>query len=53
MILVAAMPSADASPDAGPFSATGELTTMRYGSGDTSTVKMTRIELVRYVPTRQ
>ena len=53
MILVAAMPSADALPDAGPISATGELTTMRYGSGDTSTIKVTRVELVRYVPTKQ
>ena len=50
MILVAAMPSADALPDAGPISATGELTTMRYGSGDTSTIKVTRVDLVRYVP---
>ncbi len=53
MILVAAMPSAGALPNAGPISATGELTTMRYGSGDTSTIKVTRVELVRYVPTKR
>ena len=48
MILVAAMPGSGALPDAGPISATAELTTMRYGSGDTSTVKVSSIKLVRY-----
>ena len=53
MILVAAMPGADALPDAGPISATGKLTAMRYGSGDTSTIKVSHVELVRYAPTRR
>ena len=53
MVLVTAMPSAGALPDAGLISATGELTTMRYGSGDTSTIEMTHVELVQYMPTKQ